>query len=128
MELNEQESDIAYRCGRIFAVLEKAQSDSLGGDLNATVKDRYFASASTTPALVFPRLFRLNGHHLAKLDPGPNIFYQQLIGRLMIAPFDFPRQLDLLEQGRFIIGYFQQRQQFYTPKKEKAPREGATAA
>ncbi len=128
MELNEQETDIAYRCGRLFAVLEKAQSDSLGGDLNATVKDRYFASASTTPALVYPRLFRLNGHHLAKLDQGPKIFYHQLISSLMAAPFDFPRQLNLLEQGRFIIGYFQQRQIFYTPKKEKAPQPEATAA
>lgn len=60
VELDPQQTDIAYRCGRIFALLEKAQSDSLGGDLNSTIKDRCFSSASATPALVFPRLFRLN--------------------------------------------------------------------
>ena len=121
VQLDPQSMDLAYRCGRLFAVLEKAQTDSLG-DLNTTIKDRYFSSASATPALVFPRLFRLNGHHIAKMSPGTKVFYERLIGGVMTAPFEFPRRFNLEEQGRFVVGYFQQRQDLYT-RKQKAPEE-----
>ena len=121
LDLNTQEIGTAYRCGRLFAILEKAQADSLGVELNTTIKDRYFASACATPGLVFPRLFRLNTHHLAKLETGQKIFYERLISSAMTAPFDFPRQFGLVEQGQFVIGYFQQRQNLYT-KREKAPQ------
>lgn len=123
MELDPSSSDVAYRCGRLFAILEKVQSDSSGGELNSTIKDRYFSSASVTPALVFPRLFRLNGHHLNKLETGSKIYYERLIGSVMGAPFHFPRQLSLLDQGKFITGYFQQRQDLYTSRKEKKIEE-----
>jgi CRISPR-associated protein Csd1 len=124
VELNETSTDVAYRCGRLFALLEKAQSDSAGGDLNSTIKDRYFSAATATPALVFPRLFRLNGHHLAKLEVGSKIFYERQIASSMTGSFEFPRQLSLIEQGRFIVGYFQQRQHLFT-KKVKTPQEPA---
>ena len=122
VQLDSQSMDLAYRCGRLFAALEKAQNDSLGGDLNTTIKDRYFASASATPSLVFSRLFRLNAHHLAKMQPGTKVFYERLIGSLMTAPFEFPKRFTLEEQGRFVVGYFQQRQDLYT-KKQKVPEE-----
>jgi CRISPR-associated protein Csd1 len=125
MELDQAKADVSYRCGRLFAILEKAQSDSAGGELNTTIKDRYFSAASVTPALVFPRLFRLNGHHLNKLEMGSKIYYERLIGSVMTAPFEFPRQLSLLDQGKFITGYFQQRQDLYTSKKSKNTEENA---
>jgi CRISPR-associated protein Csd1 len=115
--------DPAYRCGQLFALLEKAQSDSLGGDLNSTIKDRYFSSASATPALVFPRLFRLNNHHLAKLSHGNKIYYQRLMASALREPFSFPRQLSLEQQGMFIVGYFQQQRDLYTKKDKPAPEE-----
>lgn len=124
MNLDPNHSDVAYRCGRLFALLEKAQSDSAGGELNSTIKDRYFSSASATPALVFPRLFRLNGHHLNKLQTGAKIYYERLFGTVMTAPFEFPKQLSLTEQGKFVVGYFQQRQDLYT-KREKNLEENA---
>jgi CRISPR-associated protein Csd1 len=122
MELDQAKADVPYRCGRLFAILEKAQS-SAGGELNSTIKDRYFSAASLTPALVFPRLFRLNGHHLNKLETGSKIYYERLIGSVMTAPFEFPRQLSLLDQGKFITGYFQQRQDLYTSKKSNNTEE-----
>ena len=122
MQLDSELPDVAYRCGRMFALLEKAQVDSLGRDLNSTIKDRYFSAASATPALVFPRLFRLNGHHLAKLSAGTKTFYERQFAASMAAPFAFPKQLSLEQQGRFIVGYFQQRQDLYS-KREAAPQE-----
>ena len=125
MELDPNHADVAYRCGRLFALLEKAQTDSAGGDLNSTVKDRYFPSASATPGIVFPRLFRLNGHHLNKLPVGSKIYYERAMGTTMMAPFDFPKLLSLADQGKFIVGYFQQRQELYTSRKDKPPEENA---
>lgn len=69
MELNENEEaqPVAYRLGRLFAVLERAQIEASGGygKLNTTIKDRYFSSASTTPLAVFPNLIRLAQAHIS---------------------------------------------------------------
>ena len=124
VELDTQQTDVAYRCGRVFALLEKAQLAALGKDLNSTIKDRFFAAASATPALIFPRLFRVNTHHLAKLSQESRGFYTNAFGELMREPFAFPRQLSLEQQGRFFIGYFQERQ--YRPAAEaNLPEETA---
>jgi CRISPR-associated protein Csd1 len=123
MKLDPANSDVAYRCGRLFAILEKAQKDSAGGDLNSTIKDRYFSAASVTPGLAFTRLLQLNVHHLNKLETGSKIYYEKLIASTMAAPFEFPRRLSLLDQGKFIVGYYQQYQNLYTKKEKAAPRE-----
>jgi CRISPR-associated protein Csd1 len=125
VKLNPAETNAAYNCGRLFALLEKVQTDSAGGEMNSTIKDHYFSSASTTPALVFPRLFRLSQHHLAKLETGQKIYYDRRLGEVMGLIDQFPRQLALEDQGRFVIGYFHQRQDLYTSKKDK--EEGANA-
>jgi CRISPR-associated protein Csd1 len=126
VKLNPAETNAGYNCGRLFALLEKAQTDSAGGELNSTIKDRYFSSASTTPALVFPRLFRLSQHHLAKLETGHKISYDRRFGEVMGQLDQFPRQLSLEDQGRFVIGYFHQRQDLYTSKRDKE-EEGVNA-
>jgi CRISPR-associated protein Csd1 len=125
VKLDPTETNAGYNCGRLFALLEKVQTDSAGDELNSTIKDRYFSSASTTPALVFPRLFRLSQHHLAKLETGHKISYDRRLGEVMALLDQFPRQLALEDQGRFVIGYFHQRQDLYTSKKDK--EEGAKA-
>ena len=67
--LNPESHDPAYLCGRLFAVFDRLQYLALGG-VNAGVVERYYASASTTPALVMGRLFRNAQFHLAKADGG----------------------------------------------------------
>jgi CRISPR-associated protein Csd1 len=123
VDLDTERDDVAYRCGRLFALLEKAQTDSADGDLNSTIRDKYFAAASATPALVFPRLFRLNNHHLSKLETPHKVFYSRLIASAMQAPFAFPKSLGLSEQGRFIVGYFQQMQDLYKKKVKTSEEE-----
>jgi CRISPR-associated protein Csd1 len=122
--LDTTNTDAAYCCGRAFAMLEKTQTDSADVELNTTIKDRYFSSASSTPALVFPRLFRLNQHHLAKLEHGARIYREKQLGEVLSKLSAIPRLLSLEEQGKFVLGYFHQRQDLYTSKKDKA--EGAT--
>jgi CRISPR-associated protein Csd1 len=105
----------AYRLGRLFAVLEKIQEEASPG-LNATIRDRYYGAASSTPVAVFTTLLRLKNHHLGKLSPGRRVNLERLIGEIMDGIADFPRQLPLPEQGRFALGYYHQRQDFFTPK------------
>ena len=64
--LDRENQTPAYLCGRLFAVLEKLQQEASGNSLNRTIKDAYFASASSKPAIVFPKLLRLAQNHLNK--------------------------------------------------------------
>ena len=54
VSLDKESTSPAYRLGRLFAVLESAQRQALGGQVNATIRDRYYGAASATPASVFP--------------------------------------------------------------------------
>lgn len=103
----------AYRLGRLFAVLEKIQEEASPG-LNATIRDRYYGAASSTPVTVFTTLLRLKNHHLGKLSRGRATQMEKLLGEIMDGLADFPRQLPLPEQGRFALGYYHQRQAFFT--------------
>lgn len=110
--------NIGYRLGRLFAVLEKIQSDANPG-INATIRDRFYGAASSTPVTVFGNLMRLSNHHLSKLEkgkPGLAVIRKKLIGEIMCPIVDFPSHLDLADQGRFAIGYYHQNQDLWTKK------------
>ncbi len=119
VSLDPDNTNPAYRLGRLFAVLERAQSSALPG-LNATIKDRYFAAASATPARVFPLLVKNATHHLALLKKGENgglgHWLEKELGVIWsgLDP-DLPRAFNLEDQGRFIAGYYHQR---WTPKQD----------
>jgi CRISPR-associated protein Csd1 len=119
--LDHNRPDPAYRLGRLFAVLEKTQEEASPG-LNATIRDRYYGAASSTPVAVFTTLLRLKNHHLGKLKPGRAVQMEKLIGEIVAGLDDFPRQLALPEQGRFALGYYHQRQAFFA----KAASSGET--
>lgn len=120
--LNENSTDTAYNLGRLFAVLEKAQTDALG-NINATIKDKFFSSACVTPGLVFPRLLKLTQAHLGKLSEGGKIYTDKLIqGILANIDGGFPGTQNMEEQGMFILGYYQQKQKLYT-KNETGEKE-----
>jgi len=119
MSLDTTNNNIGYRLGRLFAVLEKAQEEANPG-LNATIRDRFYGSASSTPVAVFALLMKLKNHHLAKLENrGRAINFERLIGEIMSGINEFPAQLSLSDQGRFAVGYYHQRQDFFTAKENK---------
>jgi CRISPR-associated protein Csd1 len=103
----------AYLLGRLFATLEKIQEEANPG-INATIRDRYYSAASSTPVAVFTTLLRLKNHHLGKLHKGRAVQLEKLIAEIMSDLSDFPRILTLQEQGRFALGYYHQRQTFFT--------------
>ena len=111
-------ADPAYNCGRLLAVLSAAQKKAQGYPKGFTgVAERYFASASTSPASVFPMLLQLNRHHIDKIRKiGDGNAYEEAAIRDILAhlqpegetPPKFPPHLNLQEQGRFAIGFYQQ--------------------
>ena len=68
---------------------------------------------------------QVSQHHLAKLDSGPRIYREKQLGEVLSKLIVFPRLLSLEDQGKFVLGYFHQRQDLYTSKKDK--EEGVTA-
>lgn len=118
--LDMNQGDVAYRLGRLFAVLERIQQRAQPG-INATIRDRYYGAASTTPVAVFTTLLRLKNAHLKKLAEPQVAHFERLLGEVLAPVQDFPRQLDLHAQGRFALGYYHQRQSFLTKKDDDAP-------
>lgn len=101
-----------YLLGRLFATYERAQR-AARGRVNTTIRDTYFASASATPARVFPVLVRGGQNHLAMIRQYRPSFaglitreLEQIHGQL--GPL-LPRWLGLVQQGEFAIGYYHQR-------------------
>lgn len=123
MSLSTDNANIGYRLGRLFAALEKAQEEA-HPEINATIRDRYYGAVSSTPGNVLPILMRLKNHHLAKLEPGRRINLERLIGEIHQSIENYPPHLPLADQGRFAIGYYHQRQAFYT--RSSAPQAADT--
>lgn len=113
VSLDPDNTEPAYRLGRMFAVLEGIQQAALPG-LNATIRDRYFAAASATPARVFPLLFKTATHHLSNLRKGDKgglaHWLDSQMGEIWAGlPPDLPTSLTLEDQGRFVAGYYHQK-------------------
>jgi CRISPR-associated protein Csd1 len=121
-------TDPAYLLGRLFAALEKTQEDALGS-VNAGLRDKFYSSASATPASVFPRILRTYQHWLAKLNGGGKVNRDRLVQDILanLDASGFPNQFSLKKQGVFAIGYYHQRKEFFT-KKETTTEPATTVA
>ncbi|MBK8254885.1 MAG: type I-C CRISPR-associated protein Cas8c/Csd1 [Polyangiaceae bacterium] len=122
--LDENNTETPYLLGRLFAALERLQAEAQG-DINATIRDKFFGAASSTPGLIFPRLIRLSMHHAAKIREGKDPFAEITKARIIekLQGEALPNTLNLADQGLFAIGYYHQRQAFFTPKSEGAKPE-----
>lgn len=120
--LDKENQNQGYLCGRLFAVLDKIQEDANGIH---SIRERYMNSASATPAMVFATILNLSGHHLEKLNAGGQVFYEKLKQEIILKldANGFPAHLDLQDQGRFFVGYYHQRQNFFTSKENKETEE-----
>lgn len=107
----------AYHCGGLMAVYAHIQQRAIEG-VNAGVIQRYYASASRTPALVLSRLARLCNYHLAKLEKTK--YLESRLEELYCALGDkIPVTLNLEEQSYFALGYYQKWAQLHTPRAKK---------
>lgn len=110
----------AKQCGKLFAVLEKAQQDAAPG-INKTIRDKFFRSAMTRPNTIFPLLISLAQSHISKLDWG--VMYVKLIQEILSPVKAFPAYLNIYEQGQFILGYYHQREALYQKRSEQTNLE-----
>ena len=130
MALDKQNDNIAYLAGRLFAVLEQIQQASLGKGVNATIRDRFYASASARPNMVMGRLIALSNHHLSKLrkeKPGLAVNLEKLLGEIFaLIPAEaptFPATFSLDEQSLFAVGYYHQKVDTYKKEETTNPTE-----
>ena len=126
MALDKESTNIGYVLGRLFAVLERIQEQAQSG-LNKTIRDTYFGAACSNPLVTFKRLQDLAIHHLAKIrNSGKSTVWldklmQEVIDK--ISSSGIPQTLMIEDQGRFAVGYYHQRQDFFT-KNETKNEEG----
>lgn len=116
--VSEEEKDAAYLCGRLLAELDYIQYRALG-KLNATIVDRFYGTASVSPAVVFPRLLKGAISHLASIRPEYNAKFKSYsaslsypdkeIAHLLENLTSFPAILTLEKQGRFALGFYHQK-------------------
>lgn len=119
MSLDVEQPSVGYQLGRLFAALEKIQEEGNPG-INATIRERYYGAACSSPVTVFGTLMRLKNHHLAKIEnKGRAVNLERLLTEIVGHFDDFPSHLDLHEQGKFAIGYYHQRQDFFTKKEDR---------
>ena len=120
--LNPDHPDPAYHCGRLLAVLSNLQRAALG-DVGAGVVQRYYAAASQTPGLTLGRLVSNARNHLAKLDGGLSVWFEDKIADAMCRLGDrIPPILDLEGQGLFALGYYQQLADMRTEARAKGKK------
>lgn len=121
MSLNSTCDDPAYVLGRLFSVYEAIQTAANLG-INTTIKDKYFNSAASTPATIFPILGNLAQKHQRKLkgsNMGLYVFYEKQLGEIssLLGP-TFPTRMSLPQQGSFQLGYYHQTQDRYQKKED----------
>lgn len=111
--LDKENINQGYLCGRLFAVLDKIQEDA---NNQHSIRERYMNAASATPSAVFATILNLSSHHSENLNEGRRIYFEKLKQEIIdkISADGFPSHLDLQDQGRFFVGYYHQRQDFFT--------------
>lgn len=111
-KLDMENGDSAYHCGRLLAELEALQVAAIPG-VKATIVDRYYGAASSTPASVFGTLIRNSTSHLGKVRkerPAVGAAIQDRIGEITTSiGSDFPNTLNMRRQAIFALGYYHQR-------------------
>ena len=121
VSLDLTELNIGYRLGRLFAIMEAAQAQAIQG-VGASIRDRFYGSASATPAHVFPLLLRGVQDHLSKVrktKPGLAVKYEKALAEVADGLGSaLPPALDMESQGRFAIGYYHQRSALYAKRVE----------
>lgn len=121
--LDYENNNQGYLCGRLFAVLDRKQEKARK---QRTIRERYMNSASATPSMIFPTILKLSRHHEKELrDEKERVWFEKLEQDIVkrISSNGFPACLDLQDQGRFFVGYYHQRQEFFEKKSDNNENE-----
>lgn len=129
VSLDPSNTNLGYVLGRLFAVLERIQLASNNyQEVNSGIRDRFYGAFSSTPVTTYPLLMKLKNHHLKKIErQGEVVNLERMLGEIvdLLPPNGPPPHLAMEEQARFAIGYYHQRQAFFT--KSIKPETGTQA-
>lgn len=132
--LDPQNKNKGYLLGRLFATYEQIQTAALGAKVNATIKDKFYGSASAQPRKIFHLLESGSANHLSKLGkqkPGYKVALEKQVSAIMelMDPNDdpFPAILPSEEQALFGLGYYHQRNEFFKKQTETTTTEETVA-
>ena len=103
-ELDEQNESKAYLCGRLFALICQLQYKAQG-EVNSSIRDRFFASASSNPSWAMSILLTKYVPVYQKKTKGA---YTKSITEIASRIEHFPEKLTLTERGEFALGYYYQ--------------------
>lgn len=115
-ELSVATDNVAYHCGRLFAVYEQLQfSYNSGRRLNKNLAQSYFRGAMKQPGMIFPKVSELGVVYLNGLkSDGKRIYFQKLLGELSdVIGTEFPKTFNRDEQGAFVLGYYHQKNEVF---------------
>lgn len=126
MDINEESGYLPYVLGRMFSIYEQIQLAAIPG-INTTIKDKYFTSASTTPARIFPILGDLAAKHMRKAwkSKGLKVKLDKALGELTGRVGDrYPSRLSLEERGAFQLGYYFENQKRFDKANKNNSEQG----
>lgn len=126
VSLDSQNEEPGYLLGRLFAVYEQIQTGALGGNVNATIKDKFYGAAASQPRKIFPTLDKGSKPHLSRLGKDRKayqVFLERKVAEIieMMSPGEdpFPAHLPDKQQGFFALGYYHQRSDFFAKHDSK---------
>ena len=117
-KMDKDNTNHGYLCGRLFAVLDRIEEKAKKQN---SIRENYMNSASSTPAAVFSTILNRSNYHFKYLEKESDKTYFEKLKQEIMSKIDangFKAQLDLQDQGRFFIGYYHQRQEFFTKNDE----------
>lgn len=118
-----------HLCGQLLAILEEAQLRASRWRINATLVDRFYGGASTSPSTTLGSLLKqATQAHMPKIRKA-GFGYEELEQTLesVTEGIDqlggFPATLTLRQQGEFALGFYLRRAAFRAarPRREPAP-------
>lgn len=116
--LNKENENPGYLCGRLFSVYVKEAEEE---NEKSKMTEMYFRAAMCYPAKTLTKLEILSGYHEKKLGEGITVYFKKIKCEIIdkLSFNKFPERLNDMEKSEFCVGYYQQREWFFTPKVEK---------
>lgn len=123
-EYDSTHKSAAYHCGAAMAVHAAIQNVAMK-NVNATIVQRYYSSASQMPALVLGQISRLSAYHLEKIEnEWLRKQYEDTLNDVYCAIGKaIPATLTLEEQAYFALGYRQMCTKLQKDKNERIAKK-----
>lgn len=123
-EYDSTHKSAAYHCGAAMAVHAAIQNVAMK-NVNATIVQRYYSSASQMPALVLGQISRLSAYHLEKIEnEWLRKQYEDTLNEAYCAIGEkIPATLTLEEQAYFALGYRQMCTKLQKDKNERIAKK-----